>query len=98
LDRLRFRGGRVIGVLDGFDSDSPQARMQAGLSGLMSDELRASIRACSHSALQMRAENNRSTGGKVYGYTIQSLWNNFNGGRDVSSEVLASSSASQPIP
>lgn len=45
LDRLRFRGVRVIGVLDGFESDSPQARMQAGLSGLMSDELRASIRA-----------------------------------------------------
>ena len=35
LDRLRFRGVRVIGVLDGFESDSPQARMQAGLSGLM---------------------------------------------------------------
>jgi DNA invertase Pin-like site-specific DNA recombinase len=55
-------------VLDGFDIDSPQARMQAGLSGLMSDELRASIRARTHSALQMRAQNNRSTGGKVYGY------------------------------
>jgi site-specific DNA recombinase len=68
LDRLRFRGVRVIGVLDGFDSDSPQARMQAGLSGLMSDELRASIRARTHSALQMRAQSNRSTGGKVYGY------------------------------
>lgn len=68
LDRLRFRGVRVIGVLDGFDSDSPQARMQAGLSGLMSDELRASIRTRTHSALQMRAQNNRSTGGKVYGY------------------------------
>ena len=65
LDRLRFRGVRVVGVLDGFESDSPQARMQAGLSGLMSDELRASIRARTHSALQMRAENSRSTGGKV---------------------------------
>jgi hypothetical protein len=42
--------------------------MQAGLSGLMSDELRASIHARTHSALQMRAENNHSTGGKVSGY------------------------------
>jgi len=31
-------------------------------------------------------------------YTIQSLWNNFSGGRDVTSEVVASTSASQPIP
>ena len=68
LDRLRFRGIRVIGVLDGFDSDAPQARMQAGLSGLMSDELRAGIRTRTHSALQMRAAMGRPTGGKVYGF------------------------------
>jgi site-specific DNA recombinase len=68
LDRLRFRGVRIVGVLDGFDSESPQARMQAGLSGLMSDELRASIRVRTHSALQMRATAGRPTGGKVYGY------------------------------
>jgi site-specific DNA recombinase len=42
--------------------------MQAGLSGLMSDELRAGIRVRTHSALQMRATTGRSTGGKVYGY------------------------------
>src|SRR5690606_17168027 len=69
IERLRFRGVRVIGVLDGFDSDSPQARMQAGLSGLMSDEMRASIRVRTHSALQMRAINKRPTGGRVYGFT-----------------------------
>jgi len=68
LDRLRFRRIRVIGVLDGFDSESPQARMQAGLSGLMSDELRAGIRVRTHSALQMRATLGRSTGGKLYGF------------------------------
>src|ERR1700730_1241242 len=68
LDRLRFRGVRVVGVLDGFDSESPQARMQAGLSGLMSDELRAGIRVRTHSALQMRATTGRPTGGKVCGY------------------------------
>lgn len=71
LDRLRFRGVRVVGVLDGFDSESPQARMQAGLSGLMSDELRAGIRARTHSALQMRATMGRPTGGKLYGFDSQ---------------------------
>ena len=79
LDRLRFRGVRVIGVLDGFDSESPQARMQAGLSGLMSDELRAGIRARTHSALQMRATEGRPTGGKLYGFDSQ--------GREIPSEV-----------
>jgi site-specific DNA recombinase len=68
LDRLRFRGVRVVGVLDGFDSTSPQARMQAGLSGLMSDEYRASIRLRTHSALEMRAKLKQPTGGKTYGY------------------------------
>jgi site-specific DNA recombinase len=66
MDRVRFRGGRVIGVQDGFDSDSPTARMQAGLSGIMSDEMRASQRARTHSALELRAEAGRPTGGKAY--------------------------------
>lgn len=69
IERMRFRGVRVVGVQDGFDSNSPQARMQAGLSGLMSDEMRAGIRARTHSALEMRAKEGKATGGKVYGYT-----------------------------
>lgn len=68
-ERLRFRGVRVIGVLDGYDSDAPHARMQAGLSGIMSDELRASIRVRTHSALELRAIEGRPTGGKTYGFT-----------------------------
>lgn len=68
LTRLRYRGVRVIGVLDGYDSASPTARMQAGLSGIMSEEFRASIAARTHSALDMRARDGRATGGKCYGY------------------------------
>jgi site-specific DNA recombinase len=68
IERLRFKGVRVIGVLDGFDSDSPQARMQAGLSGIMSDELRASIRMRTHLALETRAKGARATGGRSFGY------------------------------
>jgi site-specific DNA recombinase len=69
LARLRHRGVRVIGVLDGFDSDSPTARMQAGLSGIMSEEFRSQIAARTHSALDMRARLGKSTGGKCYGFT-----------------------------
>ena len=67
LERLRYQGTRVAGVLDGFDLTSPQARMQAGLSGLMSDEYRASIRARTHSALEMRAREGRPTPTAVRG-------------------------------
>jgi site-specific DNA recombinase len=68
LTRLRHRGVRVVGVLDGFDSDSKTARMQAGLSGIISEEFRASIAARTHSALDMRAREGRATGGKCYGF------------------------------
>lgn len=68
LTRLRHKQIRVIGVLDGFDSESSTARMQAGLSGIMSEEFRAQIAARTHSALQMRAQQDRPTGGRAYGY------------------------------
>lgn len=68
VTRLRYRGIRVIGVIDNFDSDSQTARMQAGLSGIMSEEFRASIAARVHSALDMRARQSKPTGGRCYGY------------------------------
>lgn len=66
LSRLRHRGVRVIGVQDGYDSNSRTARMQAGLSGIMSEELRASISDRTHSALELRARTGQATGGKAY--------------------------------
>jgi site-specific DNA recombinase len=70
IDRLRFRGVRVVGVLDGYDSNSPQARMQAGLSGLMSAELRASIASRTHSSLTMRAQQKKPVGKPCYGFAV----------------------------
>lgn len=66
LTRLRHRGARVIGVQDGFDSDARHARMQAGLSGIMSEEFRASIADRTRSALELRARLGKSTGGKAF--------------------------------
>src|SRR5690606_15225566 len=66
LLRLRHRGVRVIGVQDGFDSESRTARMQAGLSGIMSEEFRTMIADRTRSALEMRATDGRPTGGKAY--------------------------------
>ena len=68
MARVKFRGGRVIGVQDSFDSESRSARMQAGLSGIMSEELRAGISERTWSSHEMRAEAGQSTGGKTYGF------------------------------
>lgn len=68
LTRLRHRGVRVLGTQDGYDSDSRTARMQAGLSGIMSEEFRAMIADRTHSALESRAKDQRATGGRAYGY------------------------------
>lgn len=67
LLRLRHRGVRVIGVQDGFDSDSRTARMQAGLSGIMSEEFRTMVADRTRSALELRARTGGATGGKAYG-------------------------------
>ncbi len=67
LSRLRHRGVRVIGVQDGYDSDSRTARMQAGLSGIVSEEFRAMVADRTRSALEMRAREGKPTGGKLYG-------------------------------
>jgi site-specific DNA recombinase len=66
LDRLKHRGARCIGVQDGYDSDSRSARMQAGLSGIMSAEFRSMIGDRTRSALEMRARDGRATGGKAF--------------------------------
>jgi DNA invertase Pin-like site-specific DNA recombinase len=57
LDRLRHRGAQCVGVQDGYDSESRQGRLQAGLSGLMSSEFRAMISDRVHSALEFRARD-----------------------------------------
>lgn len=66
VTRLRHRGVRVIGVQDGYDSESRTARMQAGLSGIMSEEFRAMVADRTRSALELRARTGQATGGKAY--------------------------------
>jgi len=67
VTRLRHRGMRVVGVQDGYDSESRTARMQAGLSGIMSGEFRAMVADRTRSALELRARTGQPTGGKPYG-------------------------------
>lgn len=67
ISRLQFRGVRVFGAQDRFDSEDRTASMQAGLSGLMSADMRAGIASRTHSALELRARDGRPTGGKAFG-------------------------------
>ena len=80
LARLRHRGVRIIGTQDGFDSNSRTARMQAGLSGIMSEEFRAMVADRTFTALESRAKDARPTGGKAFGYV------NKNGDRAIDPE------------
>ena len=66
IQRLRFRGIRVIGLQDGFDSLARTARMQAGMAGIMGAEFIEMISRRVHSALEMRAKEGRPTGGKAF--------------------------------
>ena len=68
MDRMRFKRVRVLGVQDGYDSESRTARMQAGLSGIMSEEFRVMIADRTRAALSMRAQSGEPTGGRAYGY------------------------------
>lgn len=87
LTRLRHRGARVIGVQDGFDSDARHARMQAGLSGIMSEEFRAMVSDRTRSALELRARTGRSTGGKAYeeAQVVKEIFARFAGGESMKS-------------
>lgn len=67
ITRLRHRGIRVVGVQDGYDSESRTARMQAGLSGIMSEEFRAMIADRTHSSMELRARSGERMAGKPYG-------------------------------
>lgn len=82
LHRLRHRGIRVIGVQDGFDTDARSARMQAGLSGIMSEEFRAMVSDRTRSALAQRAREGLSTGGKAFDQVdlVREIFARFAGG------------------
>ncbi len=66
IQRLKFRGARVIGIQDGFDSSSRTARMQAGMASIMGAEFIEMISRRVHSSLEMRAKDGKATGGKAF--------------------------------
>lgn len=96
--RLKYRGVRLIGVQDGFDSEAETAGMQAGLSGIMSEEFRKMVARRTYSALQMRALDGRATGGKAYDNkeVVQEIFGRFAAGETM--KAIASDLNSRGIP
>jgi DNA invertase Pin-like site-specific DNA recombinase len=85
LARLRHRGTRVLGVQDGFDTEARSARMQAGLSGIMSEEFRAMVSDRTRSALEQRARSGQATGGKPFENVelVREIFDRFAGGESL---------------
>jgi site-specific DNA recombinase len=68
IERMAFRGVRVLGAQDGFDSSREDSDLSAGLHGIIGQQFRRMIAARVRSALKMRAEAGHRAGGKPYGY------------------------------
>lgn len=68
IERLAFRGVRVIGVQDGFDSTREDSDLSAGLHGIMGQAFRKMVASRTRAALKQRAERGSRAGGKPYGY------------------------------
>jgi DNA invertase Pin-like site-specific DNA recombinase len=68
LERLSFRGVRVIGVQDGYDSSRRGHRLQAGAAGIVGEAFRKVISDRTFAAPESRALRGEPTGGKAYGY------------------------------
>ena len=68
IDQLTYKGVRVIGVQDGYDSERNGHKLQAGLSGIIAEAFREMVKDRTYAALESRAKDKKPTGGRAYGY------------------------------
>jgi site-specific DNA recombinase len=68
IDRLVFRGIRIVGVANGYDSARKGHKLQVGFEGVMGEAFREMVRDKTYAALYGRAQRGSSAGGKSYGY------------------------------
>ncbi len=66
--RFRYWGSRIVGVSDGFDSDSKGYKIHAGVRGLINEIYLDDLREKTHRGLTGQALNGFNTGGRCYGY------------------------------
>lgn len=70
LRRLKFAGGRVIAIADGVDTAREDAKLNAGLRGLMGELYLDDLAKKTHRGLKGRALAGASAGGLPYGYRV----------------------------
>lgn len=69
IDRLVYKGVRVIGVSNGYDSSRKGHKVHAGMEGIMGEAFRELVREKTFFALEGRVEDGLFAGGMAYGYT-----------------------------
>lgn len=70
LRRLKFAGVRVIAIADGLDTARDDAKLNAGLRGLMGELYLDDLAKKTHRGLTGRALQGASAGGLPYGYRV----------------------------
>jgi site-specific DNA recombinase len=70
LKRLKYAGVRVIAIADGLDTAREDAKLNAGLRGLMSELYLDDLAKKTHRGLKGRALDGASAGGLPYGYRV----------------------------
>lgn len=68
LRRLTWRGIRIVGVSDGYDSDRKGHKIHAGFKGLMNELFLDDIRERTHRGMTGQAIKGYNCGGRTYGY------------------------------
>jgi site-specific DNA recombinase len=66
--RFRFKQMRIVGVSDGFDTDSKGHKIHAGVRGLINEIYLDDLRDKTHRGLTGQALKGYSCGGRAYGY------------------------------
>ena len=68
IRHFKFRGIRIVGVSDGYDSDTKGEKIQSTMRGLMNEMYLDDLREKTHRGLYGKALNGYSAGGRTYGY------------------------------
>ena len=68
IRRFKFQKIQIIGVSDGYDSETKGEKIQSSMRGLMNEMYLDDLRAKTHRGLYGKAQKGYSAGGRTYGY------------------------------